>query len=186
MNNQYLSNIINRLDRVTTGVTREFKDLNERQINWKYIPDTWSIGQCLDHIIVTNEKYMPKISLIAEGKKDTGIGTKIPLLPRLIGKFITKSVGPDAKMKVKAPKIFLPQTGNIRSDIVNEFQKHQNKLKDLILRSDNTDHEKTLITSPVSGFFGLYMVDAINIITLHEERHFQQAMRVLKNEAFNK
>jgi uncharacterized damage-inducible protein DinB len=35
----------------------KFKSLSEDQINWKLSAESWSIAECVDHLIVTNKLY---------------------------------------------------------------------------------------------------------------------------------
>jgi hypothetical protein len=32
----------------------EFQNITHRQLNWKPAPDSWSMGQCLDHLVVAD------------------------------------------------------------------------------------------------------------------------------------
>ena len=42
----------------------------EEQLNWQPAPDSWSVGQCLEHLCITNEAYLPAISQAVNQKPD--------------------------------------------------------------------------------------------------------------------
>jgi len=50
-----LENADGRAERLARGLTRE-------QFNWNSRPGAWSIGQCLEHLRIGNEIYLPAIS----------------------------------------------------------------------------------------------------------------------------
>jgi DinB superfamily len=42
--------------------------LSPEQLNWQPGPGAWSVGQCLEHLCIANEVYLPAISSSLEGK----------------------------------------------------------------------------------------------------------------------
>jgi len=44
--------------------------------------------------------------------------------------------------------------------------------------------DRTVISSPAANFVTYSLLDAFRIIVVHEQRHFQQAMRVKANTNF--
>lgn len=52
------------LQRTETNVERvksTYSSLSENQFNWKPSAEVWSVGECINHLIVTNELYLVKI-----------------------------------------------------------------------------------------------------------------------------
>ncbi len=37
------------------NATEQFSGLSENQINWKPSEEKWSIGECIDHLVVTHK-----------------------------------------------------------------------------------------------------------------------------------
>lgn len=177
MENKYLESILIKLEELKKDVVKNFGELDSEQLNRKPNENSWSIAQCLDHIITTNEKYFTEFEDIVKNNGSDRNG--IPLLSRFFGKMLIKSVSPDSKKKMKAPKVFQPSSSLISGNIVEEFVKQQDYLIEIIKQSDKLDHKKVIITSPVSRFITYSLKDAITIIALHEERHILQACRIL-------
>ena len=42
--------------------------LNQEQLNWHPEPGAWSVGQCLEHLCITNEVYVPAIASSLAGR----------------------------------------------------------------------------------------------------------------------
>ena len=49
--------LTDQLNSSTDYVNTNIASLNEEQLNWKSAPTTWSVAQCLDHLVVNNLKY---------------------------------------------------------------------------------------------------------------------------------
>ena len=69
MKTSKLQPLLERIDAVTSAAKDEFCALSATQLNWKPHPESWSIGQCLDHLITTNNTYFPMLEQIAQGKR---------------------------------------------------------------------------------------------------------------------
>lgn len=182
MNNAYLENYIIEIDKITSDVNNLFSNLTYDQLNWKPSPKKWSIGQCLEHIIVSNSRYFPIMENLSDGTKKKSIWESMPFYPAIIGKLLIGSLKKESR-KVKTFKVFMPSEGKVSKDIIKDFNEHQEKLKEMIYKTDNADHN-TIITSPVSKYITYSLQDANTILVFHERRHFNQAKRVMEMEGF--
>ena len=45
-------------------INNDFGELNEEQLNQKPSPDKWSIGECIDHLIVSHNQYRNNIRTV--------------------------------------------------------------------------------------------------------------------------
>ena len=86
------SNWTKTLDETTASFSHTFGSLNSDQINWKPDPNTWSIGQNIEHLIVINETYFPIFQALKNGTYKTPFIGKIGFLSNFFGNFILKSV----------------------------------------------------------------------------------------------
>jgi hypothetical protein len=59
---------------VAAEVDRTFGGLSARQVNWKATEAEWSIGQCFDHLAVSNRAYFPIFEASSQGRKRTKSG----------------------------------------------------------------------------------------------------------------
>ena len=171
-------------NRIAQEVKNTFGHLHAEQLNWKPEPEKWSVGQCIDHLIVTNTTYFPTLKSIADRRKETTFWEKVPYLPGFFGKALIKSFQPDAQSKLQSPKAFKPAMSIIPADIIDHFANHQQELIELIKQTEGVDHQRVIITSPASKFVTYSLRDAFNIILVHERRHLEQAKGVIANEYF--
>lgn len=166
-----------KLDQASKAFVKEFGRLTPEELNWKPNANQWSVGQCIDHIIVTNETYFPIIRSILTGNYQPTIVQRLPFLPNFFGKLLLKSIGTSSK-KVKTFSVFEPKSSKISSNIVKDFLKHQDHLKTLIENTQHLDHERLVISSPVNKFIVYSLESAFNILVAHEFRHLAQAKEV--------
>ena len=182
--NDELSKLIIETVTIAENVKKQFGDLDAEQLNWKPSAESWSIGQCLDHLIVTNETEFPAIERIIKGEHKNSFWSKVPFLTDFFGRFVLKAVEPTNTKKTKNPKVFSPSASDVDANIVNRFVEHQHKVAELMRATKDLDLTKIVITSPVAAFVTYRLSDAYKIVVLHEWRHFRQAERVMQAEGF--
>jgi hypothetical protein len=167
-------------------VQEKFSFLNIAQINWKAEPTRWSIGQCLDHLIVSNTSYFPAFEKLISHSYRLSFFQKLSPFKKLAGPLMIRSLGPNLKRKLGAPKIFEPSSSNIPADIVQSFLKHQQTLKTYFRQLMNLDTKNLVMASPVTAFITYTLHDAMQILIVHEQRHILQAENVLNHPNFPK
>ena len=87
---------------------------------------------------------------------------------------------------MKTFKIFEPAISGCSETIIDDFIEHQQNLIGLLAAANDFDIHKIKIAEPLSMALNLRLDNAFEILVMHEKRHFQQAERVLENEAFPK
>ena len=157
-----------------------FGDLDERSLNYKPHPNTWSIGQHIDHLLVINSSYFPTFDALLIGTYQTTWLAKIPFFTTWMGNFILKSVQPNNPKKIKTFPIWEPSTSKIPAGIVQTFVEHQKVLITYIQKLSNHLEASTIITSPANTKIVYRLPKAIEIIIAHEKRHIQQAKSLIK------
>ena len=168
-----------------TGETRRtFGTLSTQQVNWKPDAGEWSVGQCFDHLIVSNHPYFAIIEEIRQGKRRPRLRERLPLLPVLFGKMLIDTLRPDSGRKVKARKAFLPSSSQIDPGIVARFVEQEERLLGLMETTRGLDLDGMVITSPVVSFVTYSLMDAYRIGVAHAQNHFVQARRVLETQGF--
>ena len=166
---------------VADETKRLFGHLSAEQINWKPSEDEWSIGQCFDHLIISNRSFMTIIEEIQQGRRRQRAWERVPLLPRLFGKLLIRTLRADAGRKVKAPRALHPSTSQIPAGIVASFVEQQDRLLHLMEGTAGLELERITITSPVARLITYSLMDAYRLIVVHEQNHFVQASRLLRS-----
>ena len=186
MQNAYLTPLLEQAENVKSKIQSNFSSLNYNQLNWKPNPNSWSIGQCIDHLIVTNTQYFSIFEKINNGQYNSSIWERLPLLPNLFGKMILNSVMPETKRKQKTFPVFEPAQSEIPMDVLQHFSTTHDKIINYIKESDQLNHQKIVIGSPVAAYITYRLHHVCKIIVNHEERHYNQAKRVMELEGFPK
>ena len=175
--------VVTTANDVATRAKNTFGRLTPSQLNWKPSAERWSVAQCFEHLITTNKGYLPEIERVLAGDKPT-FWQRVPVIPGLLGKLLIKSLDPASTRKIKAPKNFQPAQSDISASIIDDFVTQQSQVIEKMKATQHLDLEKIIITSPVAAVVTYSLMDAYRIIVVHEERHFQQAKRVMEESAF--
>jgi hypothetical protein len=158
----------------------KFLSLSYRQLNWRPAENRWSVAECFEHLVRTNEKYIPAFQKYLS---DGNSRPEIAFRHSLIGKLILRSVIPDNKKKFKTRSAFNPFGSTINGSIVNDYLEQHKKMCEAV---KNLDHSKfdVKITSPFSGLVKYKIGDSLIIIANHDLRHLNQAEQVTVTEGF--
>ncbi|MFN0087823.1 MAG: DinB family protein [Blastocatellia bacterium] len=182
--NYSLSDVLSEAEAVAADARGLFGHLNAEQLNWKPSEEQWSVGQCLEHLIISNRGFFPQFEAIAAGRKRPSLLERIPGLPGLWGGLLIKMLLPESVRKLKAPKIARPVASSIDPGIVEGFAEHQRELIGKMKALEDADPGRAILTSPLAGFMTYSALDACRIGVVHERRHLAQAERVMASPGF--
>lgn len=169
---------------LTDKIDKEFGELNFSQLNWKPSENQWSIGQCIDHLIVSNGKYLPILKEIEKGKHRLTLWEKYNPFTNYTGKQMINTLGNNLHKKYKAPKLFIPSNSKINLNIITDFKKQQNELFELFQKLETKKYSQIIVTSPVASLITITLHDLIKLIIVHEKRHINQAIIVKNIDSF--
>jgi hypothetical protein len=182
---QNIQSTENELSRSADEARAAFGGFSPGQLNWKPAENSWSIAQCLDHLITTHSQYFPLFDRLAAGDSKPTTWEKISPLSGFFGRYLIKSLDPDNVKKLKAPGKAQPSASEISGDIVDRFGDHQRQLIEHLQKLPaDLDPAKTIITSPLVGIVTYSLLDCYQIIVVHCWRHLGQAKRVAESDNF--
>lgn len=174
-----MNKVISELETISEQAKRTFGALDAGQINWRPDAESWSIGQCFEHLIRTNELFYDELDRIAGGERKSSFLEKYSPLSGFFGGFLISSLKKDER-KFKAPSRKIVPPSEIDPDIIELFAAHQAELIEKIKEIETADWDKIKITSPFIKIATYKLSDGFTIVVEHEKRHFRQAERVLK------
>lgn len=175
---------IGEVEKVNDKVSEAFIGLSAKQLNWKPNPKSWSIAECLEHLIVTNNLYFENIQKVADRTHQNNIYSKVPLVTGIIAWGMKKVLSPDFHPKVKTLKMFEPKQSEVSADILKDFDENQKRFISLMEATKDLDVRQIKIAEPIGAAVNLKLIDAFEILLVHEKRHFNQAKRVMESEGF--
>jgi len=174
------------VERLNDKVCETFRGLSAEQLNWKPNPKNWSIAQCLEHLIVTNDLYFENIQKVADGNHSNNFYSKVPLATGIIAWGMKKVLSPDFRPKIKTFNIFEPTKSEVSANILEDFGENQKRFISLMEATKDLDVKKIKVAEPIGAAVNLKLIDAFEILLVHEKRHFNQAKRVMESEGFPK
>lgn len=177
-----VQSIMGELKRISGDVRDNFGSLSPEQINWRPSQDSWSVGQCLDHLIKSNESFYGEFDKLATGTRKNSFWEKFSPLSSFAGSFLVKSLKADTKRVKTIPSMTPPS--DIDAGVVETFIRHQDELAAKINAIAGADWEKTVVTSPFFGLMTYKLEDGLQAVVEHEKRHVRQAKRVLETDGF--
>jgi len=176
--------VASAIEQISKDVFDSFAALSEEQLNWKPARESWSVGQCLDHLVKSNEEFFPELDAIAGGTRKNSFWQNWSPLSGIAGAFLVSTLKKDGQ-KVKTNQKMTPPS-DISADIVERFEKHQQEFTRRIRAAQNADWRKVVLTSPFVKIMTYRMDVGLQALIEHEKRHVRQAKRVVAMEEFPK
>lgn len=158
-----------RANKLTIGLTTE-------QLNWQPEPGVWSIGQCLEHLSITNEAYLPAMSSSLSGKPISAVQE---IAPGWFGRwFIRTYIEPSPQTKhVRAPKKIVPGV-RVEGSVLDRFRRSNQASRELIHHAREYDVNRIRFRNPLIPVLRFTVGTGLEIVSGHERRHLLQAERV--------
>jgi len=179
-----VESITAQIDEISAEVRELFGDLSAEQLNWRPAPESWSVAQCLEHLIRSNEEFYPEFDQLAAGTRKNTLWQSISPLSGIAGAFLVKTLKTD-RQKVKTNQKMTPPS-ELGGDIVDRFVRHQSELKQKVTSIAGADWNKVVLTSPFVKIMTYRLATGLQAVIEHERRHVRQAKRVVESEGFPK
>jgi hypothetical protein len=175
--------LASELDAADARASALAKDLTIVQLNWKPRPDTWSIGQCLEHLCISNEVY---VGPMVESVGGTPTGAVDEITPGWFGRwFIRRYIEPTTQQKRgRAPRKTVPVASHIDSSILDRFIASNARVRDVIGRARGHDVNRVRFRNPFVPVIRFTVGTGLQIIARHNHRHLLQAERVRQRADF--
>lgn len=180
----FIQNMLQRGEEAVQKVNTQFSALTPTQLNWKPNLKSWSIAQCLDHLIVSNSSYFSVFEAIASGRFTMGFWQKFSPFNSLNMYILKGTMQEEVKIKLKTHPKFESVVSNVSGEIIEEYDANVKTLTGFIARCNSIDLDKTIIRSPAISIVTYSLRDVFWLLTQHQHRHINQGIRVKANENF--
>lgn len=164
----------------TTTAAKQFKELTPAQLNYKKSPESWSILECIEHLNLYGDFYLPEIQKQVLAAKTVNVNSTVK--SGILGNYFANSMGiKNGKVnKMKTFKDKNPINSQLSVTTIDRFLKQQQLLTSLLMQSKSVDLTKSKTAISISSLIKLRLGDTLRFLVYHIERHMQQAERVLK------
>ena len=153
------------------------RPLNAAQLNEHPEPKGWSIGEVLEHLLISDELYDDSMAkLLASSRPDAGAAAR-EWKPTFLGKWIAESL--IAPKKLKGPPAFRVRHGP-RNGVVEAFLARELKFVPMMDDASQFDWNALRLHSPALPRIAprLNLGDAFRVHVVHVTRHAKQIERL--------
>jgi hypothetical protein len=158
------------------------KGLRPDQLNWQPSIGAWSVGQCLEHLHLANEIYLPAISAALEGaQRAVAHDIRLGWFSRW---FIRNYIAPNPDgTRARAPRKIEPAR-TAGSDTLAAFLRSNQAARELVTRAAEHDVNALRFKNPFVPLLRFTVGTGLEIIAKHQSRHLLQAEGVRRSAGF--
>lgn len=173
-----IADLEERTKQVLTNAEK-YKELTLKQLNFKKSTENWSILECIEHLNLYGDFYLPEITnktTLSQSKPTTIFKSG------LLGNYFAKSMLPKVQLnKMKTFKDKNPIGSNLDKTTIDRFIDQQKRMLYLLnkVRKVNLNKVKTGIT--ITSWIKLKLGDTFRVVIYHNQRHIVQANNVRKS-----
>jgi len=174
--------LIGDLDSADQMAAELVNGLTPEQLNWHPGPNAWSIGQCLEHLCITNEVYLPAISSSLAGKPLSAAEDIVP--GRFTRWFINSYIEPSAQSKrANAPTKIVPGA-RVDPSVLDRFLRSNQAARELVRHASSYDVNRIRFRNPFIPVIRFTVGAGLEIVSRHQRRHLVQAQRAKRSSDF--
>jgi hypothetical protein len=178
---QLITEMISITERATS-TARKFKELTISQLNYKKDPEQWSILECIEHLNLYGDFYLPKIErqILAHKTANPPATFKSGIIGNYFANLMMVKQGKLKKMK--SPKDKNPSGSQLSVTTIERFLKQQELLKLLLLQARDVDLTRTKTAISLTRLIKLRLGDTFRFFVYHIERHVLQAGKLVATD----
>jgi hypothetical protein len=150
--------------------------LSVDDLNRQSGPGAWSIGQCIEHLCLGTETYVPPLHAALEGRP---VAPVQEITPGWFGRwFIRNYIEPSPQTKrATAPSKIVPGR-RVELSILERFLAGNQRIREVIHRAAAHDVNRIRFKNPYIPGLRFTIGTGLQILYQHERRHLLQAQRV--------
>jgi len=163
----------------------EFGGLSHEAFNWQPGEGRWSVAQCLVHLCETGLRWADTLGPVLFGAMRHGVHHRTPHMPGAVGR---KAIAlmQNIDQKQSAPKLFRPddESDYDLRDTLRMFDALGESWEATLRRACLLNTSKLVVGSPAAAWLRLPLGTWLIALSAHEDRHLEQARRVMAAEGF--
>jgi hypothetical protein len=173
---------LNNSDRNADDLAR---GLSPDQLNWKPTEQSWSVGQCLEHLYAANRVYLPPIAAALDGGGSRSASPVQTITPGWLGRwFIRTYIDPSTqRARGRAPRRIAPAQ-HVDPSVLDRFLQSNDRARNLVRRAGAYDVNRIRFRNPFVPLLRFTVGTGLEIVWRHQRRHLLQAERVRQDPDF--
>lgn len=170
-----LAEISSQLQSNSLQVVELFSGLHAHQLNLRLESDSWSIAECIVHLNLFSEAFVPAIRQSCEYARAEEWFSDGPFKMDVMGRLLKYALEPPSKWKAVTTAAFEPTIIEPLEQVVPTFLEFQSQLTEIVDIASGLDLNRIKIVSPVSSRVRYNLYSCFLIIAAHQRRHLWQA-----------
>lgn len=152
-----------------------FKQMNSEQLNYRAHAKSWSILECLEHLNLYGDFYLPEMEQSIIKSKST---TSKQFKSGLLGNYFAELMRAEKGKKMASPKDKNPIYSALNETTIIRFEKQAERLKHILELAKDANLNTVKCSISISRFIKLKLGDTLRFYTYHIDRHIQQAAKI--------
>jgi hypothetical protein len=153
------------------------------QFNWAPAPEKWSIGQCIEHLNITTERYIPVLKKAESDARAAGRLAPGPFALGFLERWFLRSMEPPPRRRFRTGNSFLPSQTLDPETTLGRFARLNEALRNCIVDAEGLDLKAMKVRSQF-GPVWWSLNGTLAILLAHERRHLWQAREVRVHDEF--
>lgn len=177
--NDQLINELVKITEASTATVNKFRTLQVNELNYKKDSPSWSVLECIEHLNLYGDFYLPEIERRMALKKTAAVSSLFR--PGLLGNYFAKLMKsePGKMKKMRSPKDKDPAGSQLTTATLDRFLKQQALLTNLLNKAKEIDMKRTKASISLTPFIKLRLGDTFRFFVYHIERHVAQAQNIM-------
>ncbi|MGZ8558273.1 MAG: DinB family protein, partial [Chitinophagaceae bacterium] len=159
---EFYKHVLQKGKEAKEKVSSAFSDITLEQLNSQPSPASWSIAQCLSHLIISHHDYFADLKTMTGGYYKMNIWEKYSPFQEVRKNNERPVAGAGKEKDVCAQK--KQPASNASPEIIEQYYKSPGTLLEYISNCLNIDIDKTIITSPIFSIVTHCLRDAFQFL----------------------
>jgi len=172
-----LARVASEFDEAQARMHRLAESVDDAQWVRRPAAGRWSIDECVAHLTLTNERYLPIFAEVLDAAPQLDDASR-PMRPDMTGRLLAWLMEPPVRFRLSTAPTFEPPSSAGRATTVALFDAMQARLQDQIREMDGFDISTVRLASPFNAKVRYSAFSALRILAAHERRHLWQAEQV--------
>jgi hypothetical protein len=155
---------------------------NVPEPRWHIRPDParWSMAECVEHLNLTAQAYLPLLRAALESGRATGVraGTSRRYRRDPVGWVMWRMAGPPVRHRTKTASAFIPSSHRAVAELIAEFDRLQDAQIRCVADAQGLPLGRLWIRSPFNSRIRYNVYSCLTILPRHQQRHLWQAEQV--------
>ncbi len=161
---------------------RRLQDQSTDALHRRPRPDAWSALDCVEHMNLFYDDYLPRVEAAVRGAKPSD---KPTYSPGFFGQKMIDGQRPQQgkrRMKIKTFKKMTPATGDKPPEAVfAAFFAHHTHLEELLNQAASLNWNRAKVASAIGPILRFKLGDCFRLLLAHTERHLLQAREAMED-----